>query len=351
MHFFITGHTGFKGSWLTLLLRELGHEVSGYSLDPIKGGLFERGELQHQLSGHYIGDIRNRSQLKAAFFESKAHFAIHLAAQPLVLESYFDPIDTFTTNVDATRNFLEVITMHPNPPVALVVTTDKVYRDDGKSAYVESDPLGGHDPYSASKAMADILTQSWAHANPYLKLHVARAGNVIGAFDVSPNRIVPDALRAIDSGGDLLIRNPDAVRPWQHVLDCLSGYLAFVVGAANGVELPIALNFGPEPGSVRTVNNLVSTIQGYFPNLSHRVEPAQANFKETALLSLDSSLSKKLLGWKNTISFEQAVKMSLISPSSENPLAIAQSQVRNFILSSGLKRLLSKGITLGRSSE
>lgn len=337
MHFFVTGHTGFKGSWLTLLLKELGHEVSGYSLEPIKGGLFDQAKLQNMLKGHYIGDVRNLGELKSAFLESEAQFAIHLAAQPLVLESYLDPIETYTTNVDGTRNFLKVITMQPKPPVSLVVTTDKVYRDEGKSAYVESDPLGGHDPYSASKAMADIMTQSWASTNPQLKLHIARAGNVIGAFDTSPNRLVPDALRAVESGGELLIRNPNSVRPWQHVLDCLAGYLAFVRAAAKGLSLPVALNFGPDPESVRTVSDLVSTLKDFLPELSHRVEIPQNKPKETAILSLDSSLSRNLLGWENAISFQEAVQLSVLYHDSDDPLTVAQSQVRDFVLSKGLK--------------
>lgn len=337
MHFFVTGHTGFKGSWLTLLLKELGHEVSGYSLEPIKGGFFDRAKLHNTLKGHFIGDVRNLGDLKSAFFESEAQFAIHLAAQPLVLESYLDPMQTYTTNVDGTRNFLEVITMHPNPPVSLVVTTDKVYRDEGKSAYVETDPLGGYDPYSASKAMADIMTQSWAYANPSLKLHIARAGNVIGGFDISPNRLVPDALRAIDAGVDLLIRNPNSVRPWQHVLDCLSGYLAFIEAASRGLRLPIALNFGPDSESVRTVSDVVSILKELHPELNHRVKRAKDNLKETALLSLDSNLSKTLLGWENTIGFEEAVQLSVLGHNSDNPLAVAQRQVRNFVLSKGLK--------------
>jgi CDP-glucose 4,6-dehydratase len=318
-------------------LKELGHEVSGYSLEPIKGGLFDRAGLHNMLKGHFIGDIRNLSELKSAFFESDAQFAIHLAAQPLVLDSYLDPIETYTTNVDGTRNFLEVITMHPDPPVSLVVTTDKVYRDEGKSAYVETDPIGGHDPYSASKAMADIMTQSWASTHPLLKLHIARAGNVIGAFDTSPNRLVPDALRAFESGGELLIRNPNSVRPWQHILDCLAGYLAFVEAAAQGNSLPVALNFGPDPASIRTVSDLVSTLGGFIPGLQHRVEVAQNDPKESALLSLDSSLSRNLLGWENAFSFEEAVLLSVLDYDSDDPLTVTQRQVRDFVLSKGLK--------------
>lgn len=334
MHFFITGHTGFKGSWLTLLLKELGHEVSGYSLDVAKGGLFERASLDTLIRNHYLDDIRDVENLKAALEECRPDFAIHMAAQPLVLRSYEDPIDTYTTNVDGTRNFLEAITALEKPPVSLVVTTDKVYRDEGKGSYVESDPLGGHDPYSASKAMADLLTQSWAANNPQLKLHIARAGNVIGAYDVSDNRLIPDAVRAVEGSTTLQIRNPEAVRPWQHVLDCLSGYLAFLDTSHKGANLPVGLNFGPDPSSIRTVRQVLSTAQKVEPRLSYEiVASAQENFKETHLLTLDSSKAMTLLKWRNRLDFEMAVAMSF-PIESESPLETVLSQIRRFLLNS-----------------
>ena len=331
MHFFVTGHTGFKGSWLILLLKELGHEVSGYALEPEPESLFEQAQLNSQLKNHFIGDIRDLVNLRAALEASKPDFAIHLAAQPLVLQSYKDPIDTYTTNVDGTRNFLEAITGLSNPPVTLVVTTDKVYRDDGKGSYLESDPLGGHDPYSASKAMADILTQSWAVTNPSLKVNIARAGNVIGAFDICENRLIPDAIRALAQGKELVIRNPEAVRPWQHVLDCLYGYVLLLLASRDGMKLPIALNFGPDPLSIRTVDELLTQASKSNSDLKYRYEESPLGLKETQLLTLNSSKAQKLLKWKNLIPFEQAVAMSFAGLSDGSALAIVQDQIQTYL--------------------
>jgi|TARA_B110000503_G_scaffold139823_1_gene229159 CDP-glucose 4,6-dehydratase len=329
VHYFITGHTGFKGGWLILLLRSLGHEVSGYSLPAAEGSLFERAGLENELLNHFEGDIRNLKALKAAVAKSAPHFAIHMAAQSLVLRSYEDPIETYSTNVGGTRNFLQAISEVENPPISLVITTDKVYRDEGKDAYIESDPLGGHDPYSASKAMADILTQSWAATNQELRLHVARAGNVIGAFDVSADRILPDALRALAANRPLIVRSPNAVRPWQHVLDCLSGYISFLDRAAAGVELPTALNFGPDSQSIRTVGDLLLEVKKSLPDLEVQYESSPA--KEAQLLSLNSARSFELLGWKNRIGFTDAVNWAITMAQSSNPPTDAKNQVANFL--------------------
>ena len=332
MHFFVTGHTGFKGSWLILLLKELGHEVSGYSLPPVPGGLFDLAGLEKVLKNHFVGDIRDKDALGIALNACEPDFTIHLAAQPLVLRSYQDPIETYTTNVDGTRNFLEVITELPKPPVTLVVTTDKVYRDDNKGSYVESDPLGGHDPYSASKAMADILTQSWAATNPQLKLYVARAGNVIGSFDVSANRLIPDAVRSIKNRTTLRVRHPEAIRPWQHVLDCLGGYIRLLNAAAGGAhELPTALNFGPDPANVKSVSSLLAEIRKHSKEFEYEVEPHLSGNKETQLLTLDSRLAQKSLKWSNLIGFETAVAWSLSDFSAMAPLDSAMIQIRHFL--------------------
>jgi len=310
MHFLVTGHTGFKGSWLIALLKSKGHEVSGYSLAPVQGGLFDLAKLDQDLKHHTIADIRDRGSLKSALDEAKPDVVVHLAAQPLVLRSYEDPVETYTTNVNGTLNLLQAVTELSSPPVTLVITTDKVYRDTGKGAYSESDALGGHDPYSASKAMADILTQSWAETHALLPLHIARAGNVIGAFDVSPDRLLPDVLRSLEGKSTLKVRYPEAVRPWQHVLDCLNGYLTFIEGIAEGRRLPIALNFGPDPGGIRSVSDVLRVVSSAFPEL--RLEVTQTpKLKETGLLTLNSELAHKHLGWQNKINFEDAIQLSL----------------------------------------
>ena len=330
MHFFVTGHTGFKGSWLTLYLSELGHEVSGYALGPPNGGLFEKARLRDSLTRHFEDDIRDVEKLRAALNECKPDFAIHMAAQPLVLKSYKDPLETYTTNVDGTRNFLQAISALDKPPVSLVVTTDKVYRDDSNGPYVESDPLGGHDPYAASKAMADILTHSWSLTNPALKIHIARAGNVIGAFDVSENRLLPDVVSSVSQGKALEIRNPSAVRPWQHVLDCLSGYIALLEASAAGRELPVALNFGPDASNIRTVREVLDVAKIYQPTLKVKAANTRLQPKETLQLTLDSSKAKSLLNWENRINFDLAVKMSVAELDSESPRDLALDQIRAF---------------------
>lgn len=331
MHYFVTGHTGFKGSWLTLLLTALGHEVSGYSLAPVRGGLFDRTRLDRQVKHHYLADVRDRDALIQALQATKPDFAIHMAAQPLVLRSYEDPIETYTTNVDGTRNFLEAISALDSPPTSLIVTTDKVYRDDGKGSYIESDPLGGHDPYSASKAMADILSQSWSETNPELRIHIARAGNVIGAFDVSENRLIPDAIRSVRAQQPLEVRNPDAVRPWQHVLDCLSGYLLLLAQAGHGSKAPTVMNFGPDDRSIRRVLDVLVEAHQTVPELTFQVSRDDGQPKETQLLTLDSSRAKSVLNWENLIGFEDAVAMSFAELGDDEPEALVNRQIQNFL--------------------
>jgi CDP-glucose 4,6-dehydratase len=254
-----------------------------------------------------------------------------MAAQPLVLRSYGDPLETYTTNVDGTLNFLRIVSEQNNRPTVLVVTTDKVYRDSGKTSYSENDPLGGHDPYSASKAMADILTQSWAVTNPEMNLLIARAGNVIGAYDVSPNRLLPDLIRSLDTGQELIVRNPHAVRPWQHVLDCLGGYLAYMKAAAEGQGLPKVLNFGPGDMNVRTVEDVLRTAAKAIPELKFRLETLPSHLKETSNLNLDTTLAETTLFWKNKFNFDRAILMTLEQVWHFGPLNVAKQQIREFI--------------------
>ena len=331
MHFFVTGHTGFKGSWLVLLLRELGHEVSGYSLEPAPGGLFSEAGLQADLKNHFIGDVRDRTSLKNAMDLSRPDVAIHMAAQPLVLRSYEDPIETYSTNVDGTRNFLEAATAASQPPVMIVITTDKVYKDTNKGSYVESDPLGGHDPYSASKAMADIMTQSWALANPDLRIHIARAGNVIGAYDVSANRLIPDSIRAMLSQSPIEVRHPNAIRPWQHVLDCLYGYLLLSLKASESPAPPTVLNFGPDPENILSVRDILEALKRNRQDFDYRVADHSLMLKETQLLTLDSSLAFRTLNWKNRVGIDLALEWSIAVLEPSSPREVAIRQIRAFL--------------------
>lgn len=334
MHFFITGHTGFKGSWLVLFLKELGHQVSGYSLAAVSGGLFDQAGLEKDLLHHNLGDVRDAESLKKAVRNARPDVAIHMAAQPLVLYSYANPLETFTTNVSGTLNFLDAISSVSSSPLSLVITTDKVYRNTGLGSYKESDALGGDDPYSSSKAMADILAQSWSASYKESQVLVGRAGNVVGAFDVSSNRLLPDITRAAASGEALLVRNPQSIRPWQHVLDCLTGYLLYIDKALEGKAVSNKMNFGPEPSSFKSVTDVLDVALEVFPRLQWHIEGQNPLQKETDFLTLDSSLAQQSLNWMPQIPFREAIELSLVNADSVSARSRVKSQIQNFLASS-----------------
>lgn len=311
MRYLITGHTGFKGAWLTLLLASRGHSVSGYSLDPAAGSLFELGKLSELLAHDVRADIRDAGSLTAMVREIQPEVVIHLAAQPLVRESYRNPRETFETNAMGTLNVLEATQQSSSLLARLIITTDKVYRNvDRVAGYVESDALGGHDPYSSSKAMADILTQSWVASFPGVTTAIARAGNVIGGGDVSPDRLLPDLLRSFAGGVPADIRYPGAVRPWQHVLDCLNGYLLLVdsmVKSGQGGEW----NFGPGPENFIPVGELADLAADIFGpgaiwTTDGSIQPHEAN-----LLALDASKANAQLAWRDKLDFDSSVRWTV----------------------------------------
>lgn len=313
MHILVTGHTGFKGSWLSLLLASRGHDVTGIALDPPSGGLFERADVSSLLRDDIRLDIRDRSGLEYAIGTTGADLVLHLAAQPLVRESYWDPRTTFETNVDGTLNVLEAVQGAPATKALVVVTTDKVYRNVGQRAgYTESDALGGEDPYSASKAMADILTHSWMASFPGCPTAIVRAGNVIGGGDVSKDRLLVDLVAGFAASQPVSIRYPDAVRPWQHVLDCLSGYLtvadALLNGSGEGVG---AWNFGPDPDSFQTVRQIADLGATMWGEGSGWVDASGDHPHEAALLTLNSAKAKRDLGWENTLPFPDSLGWAL----------------------------------------
>lgn len=347
MHFFVTGHTGFKGSWLILLLRSLGHKVSGYALET-PGGLFELGSLESELSENFIADIRDLNTLEKALKTSNPDFVIHLAAQPLVIQSYANPIETYEVNVDGTRNILNITGRLPSLPPVLVITTDKVYKDNGVGGYRETDSLGGADPYSASKAMADIMSSSFSFSYPERQIHIARAGNVIGAFDANAGRLIPDIVRARRKGETLYLRGPQSIRPWQHVLDCLGGYLLFANAMTSSRKPPKALNFGPQMSDYRTVMQVVRTAEAIGGRL--KIEFEESGFKETEKLTLDTSLARATLGWRDVIGFEESIEWSLVGNSSGEARQLALGQIESFLLRSQLQSQLSRG-RLGEMSQ
>ena len=308
MHYLITGHTGFKGAWLSLWLNSLGHEVSGISLDPIPNSLFDRANVSESIKNDFRIDIRESHEVKSALLQVKPDVVFHMAAQPLVRESYADPRCTFETNVMGTLSLLEAVSSVDSVKAHVVVTTDKVYRNINQVAgYVESDPLAGFDPYSSSKAMADLLTQSWISSFPGTPTTIVRAGNVIGGGDVSKDRLMPDLISAYMNDKVPTLRYPSSVRPWQHVLDCLNGYLMVSESLLLRNDHPI-MNIGPDKESFVTVAKVAELVASQLSaepawNSSETSEPHEAG-----LLSLDASLAKETLGWHDKLKFTDAIK-------------------------------------------
>ena len=267
----LTGHTGFKGSWMSHLLLRLGAEVSGYSLEPVQGeNLYESSLLKSELSNEAIDDICNFSVLDSFFSSVRPEIVIHMAAQPLVLEGYNSPRTTFMTNVQGTVNVLDVCRRVNSVESILVVTTDKVYENnDQGSFFVETDRLGGKDPYSASKAACELVVSCFRESyfnKQNVSCTTARAGNVIGGGDWAKHRIIPDIMNARFSGEKVVIRSPTATRPWQHVLEPLTGYLRLLEqnNSRTLTKEESSYNLGPEPEAIRQVIEIVEAAAGYF---------------------------------------------------------------------------------------
>jgi CDP-glucose 4,6-dehydratase len=311
MHYLVTGHTGFKGSWLALLLAARGHTVSGIALDPPAGGLFEAGEVASAMATDLRLDIRDAEATTAAIRSISPDVVIHLAAQPLVRDSYRDPRTTFETNVMGTLNVLEGISSAAGIQAAVIVTTDKVYRNVNRAdGYREDEPLGGHDPYSSSKAMADILTQSWVASFPGVPTAVARAGNVIGGGDVSTDRLLPDLIASFAAGRVATIRFPDAVRPWQHVLDCLDGYLTLVDALLDGRGTG-EWNLGPGPESFVPVSAIADLVAEQWGDGAAWHRDGGTHPHEAGLLALDASKAQRELGWHNRLPFPASLEWTV----------------------------------------
>lgn len=310
-HYLITGHTGFKGAWLIFLLKARGHEVSGLALDPLPGSIFERTELHKDLIYDFRVDVRNREETVKAVRRAKPDYLIHMAAQALVREGYRNPRYTYDTNVTGTSNVLEASDQTDSIKAQLIVTTDKVYLDQGlKRPYVETDPLGGKDPYSASKAMADILSQEYLSRDGAKPGAVVRAGNVVGTGDISVDRLIPDAVAAIVSKTALIIRNPNHVRPWQHVLDCLDGYMK-VLSFSQTCETSNIFNIGPDPGRELSVGQVVEMIGAHTGGLLFDAAPSSRESVEDPYLCVDSARASELLGWAPQLTTEDSIRWAL----------------------------------------
>lgn len=313
---FLTGHTGFKGGWLTIWLQELGAEVQGYALPANTSPAFwQVAGLQEKVPGT-LADIRDAKRLLCAITSFQPEIVLHLAAQPLVRESYRLPAETYAINVMGTVNLLEAVRLCDSVRAVVVVTTDKCYDNrEWVWPYREQDALGGHDPYSSSKACTEILCASWRDA--YLRkkgvaLATARAGNVFGGGDWAADRLIPDILNTWQAGESLSLRYPDAVRPWQHVLEPLSGYLSLAQALIEqGDTMASAWNFGPDADALVSVGELVEKLsRGWKGEARWKIEPVSQPH-ESGLLALDSAKARKMLNWRPRWTIDQAVKRTL----------------------------------------
>ena len=316
----ITGHTGFKGGWLCKLLLEFGSKVSGISLEAQKISLYNLLKLDKEVDSH-ICDIRKLENIDKIIKEINPDIIFHLAAQPLVIESYNNPLYTFETNIMGTINILEAIRKLNNLECAIMITTDKVY--DNKEwvwGYRENDSLGGNDPYSSSKACVELIIKSYKKSFfENLNIATARAGNVIGGGDFAKDRIIPDIVRAIENNEAVELRNPNSVRPWQHVLDVLYGYLLTAynliknnknISANKNGELP-SYNFAPIDNK-RTVEYITKVFIESIGKGSYKIKTQDTNKKEMNILRLDSSLARKELLWEEKFDTDEAIKQTAL---------------------------------------
>jgi CDP-glucose 4,6-dehydratase len=314
---FVTGHTGFMGGWLASLLLARGALVHGYALAPPGGpSFFAATGLGERLASSTIADIRDAGELSAAIGRADPEIVFHLAAQPIVRTAHARPLDTFSTNVMGTAQVLNALSDADAVKAVLVVTTDKVYRNDNRLApYAESDRLGGKEPYSASKAACEFVVDAWRHS--YLRAKgigaaTIRAGNIFGGGDWAADRLVPDAMRAFAAGRPLILRHPHATRPWQHVLDPLPGYLTLAERlAADADAYASGWNFGPKLEDCRPVGELAEMLaRAWGGSARVEVRPADAIFEET-ILALDSGKAQAELGWQQRWPLQTAVEQTV----------------------------------------
>lgn len=314
----ITGNTGFKGCWLSMWLNRLGAQVFGFALPPITEPSLYEVVPDDCFVRQWIRDIRDPIALEEAVREADPHFIFHLAAQPLVRHSYLQPLETVEVNVLGTAHLLEAVRCLGRPLTMVVVTSDKCYENRNETRTLEeTDRLGGHDPYSVSKASAELIVGAWRRSffalSPVpIKTATVRAGNVIGGGDYSADRIVPDAVRALLAGKSIPIRNPHASRSWQHVLDCLSGYLwlGALLQKNDDHHLQDSFNFGPGPAGQRTVGFLVDQILSHWPGQWEDLSDPNA-WHEASRLTLSSQKAKRALAWEPVWDFSESVQKTV----------------------------------------
>lgn len=332
----LTGHTGFKGSWMYVWLRALGAQVTGYALPPsTEPSLWSIvGEGSHSI----IGDIRDERRLSAEVAAANPQIVIHMAAQALVRECYRDPLGTYSTNVMGTAHVLQSCRAVRGLQCVVVVTSDKVYENEGSGRpFVEGDRLGGHDPYSNSKACTELVTNSFRDSffSQGPPLASARAGNVIGGGDWSVDRLIPDCVRALDAGTPVTLRYPAAVRPWQHVLEPLSGYLALAHALVRSPDTaPRAVNFGPDPGDFCSVSDVVDAFSARFDGKPGWKPDAASHPVEPRALTLSSTLAERSLHWRPRLGLQESLCWTAdwygARAKGENMLAFTERQLADY---------------------
>ncbi len=314
---FLTGHTGFKGSWLSLWLTKLGAKVCGYSLEPnTNPSMFTELNIKDKIEQSVIGNILDTEKLEKTINEFEPEIVFHLAAQPLVRLSYYEPVLTYQTNVIGTLNVLEAARKTPSVKAFVNITTDKCYENkEINYGYKEDDPMGGYDMYSSSKGCVEIMSSSYRRSflnnQTSYSLATARAGNVIGGGDWALDRLIPDCIRGINNGADIEIRNPIAVRPWQHVLEPLSGYLLLGENLLdNGNNFTEGYNFGPNEDSVLTVADVAKRVTEVYGK-GNVVVGEKSPLHEAGLLMLNIEKAKKVLNWTPTYNADTAIKKTV----------------------------------------
>jgi CDP-glucose 4,6-dehydratase len=335
MHFLITGHSGFKGTWFSMLLQNLGHTVAGYSLGFEKNSLYANLRDKGLVVSESFGDIRDLSKFKNFVSRENPDVLVHFAAQSLVRESHRNPEETFEVNVVGTLNCLQAARSFNRDLICLIITTDKVYKGlPDLRMFVEEDPLEGSEPYGRSKAIADLATMFWMSSGLLSRVAIARAGNVIGGGDVCPDRLLPDLISAYSEGRPPVLRAPSAVRPWQHVLDCLNGYLVIVNDLASGGTSDV-WNIGPDLNSHATVKRVQEITGELFKQTEVTISQIPDNLPETKFLGLNSEKIRTRLGWSNVYNLSEAIERTVSWHSKVDagmsPFSVSLGQIEEFL--------------------
>ena len=338
---FLTGHTGFKGSWLSIILNILGAKIIGYSLKANRISFFKFAKLHKLMQESIVGDVRDYEKLKKSIKKTKPDFIIHMAAQSLVRESYKNSKDTFDVNIGGTVNILEIVKKLKRPKFLLIVTTDKVYKNINEEKYYsEDDTLGGLDPYSNSKSCAELVTESYRKSffsKSGINVATARSGNVIGGGDFSEDRIIPDYIKALKNKKNLIIRSPNAIRPWQHVIEPLTGYLKLLeLLTKKNKNFSSAWNFGPSSKNFYSVSDIINFINNDF-NSKIKIKiknNSSKNFEESKVLLLKSKKAISKLKWLPKYNINQTIKYTTDWYKNyfkkKNLLKFSQTQIKNY---------------------